>query len=492
MGCSDSIFASQEVNHKFIDEGDSVYTCYYDLEKAFDTVEFCVLLEQLAHVGIRGKCWRLIKNWHKDLHAQVKVGNLLSCHFPIGRGIHQGSVMSPSLFNLVMDPLLADLKSKDLGLSIQGLFLGAFAHADDIRTTTTNPDDTVEQVKTVASFADRNGLKLSTEKCGIVIAGRDGTDPPPSVAGLPVVQSVKCLGVWWCSNSTSRKSVEEHICKARRAFFANGDLGAFHGLLNPLSSRSLVESCVLPVLMYGAKTWCVNASLLSKLESFQSEIGKKILRLPKFTANQVPLLALNWPTMRCRCLCAKLSFLHKIHSSEQSTLSTEVFNTLTFSSVESTLLINQCRQLEQPYPQKFTNEVLTNPDVVMRSLKEQIIKADCSLLLSEAKTHPSQSIVAEVTSHMGWLKVWDTALDHGPSGTIAVLSILKLLCKTVFADRKCNVEGCDFVVPPNATCYEHLLTQHTDLNIDIDSLLSQIFLCSEELFQTGLKLSKFV
>ena len=53
--------------------------------------------------------------------------------------------MSPTLFNLVMDPLLADLKSKDLGLSIQGLFLGAFAHADDICTATTNQDDTAEQ-----------------------------------------------------------------------------------------------------------------------------------------------------------------------------------------------------------------------------------------------------------------------------------------------------------------------------------------------------------
>ena len=163
---------------------------------------------------------------------------------------------------------------------------------------------------------------------------------------LPVVESARCLGVWWCSNSTSRKSVEEHVCKARKAFFANGDLGAFHGLLNPLSSRNLVESCVLPVLMYGAEAWCINASLLLKLESFQSEIGKKILKLPKFSANQVPLLALNWPTMRCRCLCAKLSFLYKIHSSERSTLSTEVFNSLTFPSIESTLLINQCHLLE--------------------------------------------------------------------------------------------------------------------------------------------------
>ena len=119
--------------------------------------------------------------------------------------------------------------------------------------------------------------------------------------------------------------------------------------------------------MYGAEAWCINASLLLKLESFQSEIGKKILRLPKFSANQVPLLALNWPTMRCHCLSAKLSFLYKIHSSEQSTLSTEVFNSLTFPSIESTLLINQCCLLEQRYSQKFTDEVLTSHEVSKRT-----------------------------------------------------------------------------------------------------------------------------
>ena len=204
--------------------------------------------------------------------------------------------MSPSLFNLVMDPLLVNLKSKELGLNIHGLFLGAFAHADDFRTTTTNSEDTAEQIATVTSFAEKHSLKVSAEKCGVVITGRDRKDHPPMVAGLKVEESVKCLGVWWCSDSTSRKSIEERICKARSAFFANDDLGAFHGLLNPLSSRSIIETCVMPVLLYGVEAWSLNASLLAKLESFQSEIGKKILRLSKFTADRVPLLALNWPT----------------------------------------------------------------------------------------------------------------------------------------------------------------------------------------------------
>jgi len=73
-----------------------------------------------------------------------------------------------------MDPLLVDFNSKELGLNIHGLFLGTFAHAHDICTTSTNHEDTTEQFKTVVSFAEGNGLKLSVEKCGIVIAGRDG------------------------------------------------------------------------------------------------------------------------------------------------------------------------------------------------------------------------------------------------------------------------------------------------------------------------------
>ena len=49
--CRDSIFAGQEAIEKFIDEGDNVHTCFYDLASAFDTVEFCVLLEELFREG---------------------------------------------------------------------------------------------------------------------------------------------------------------------------------------------------------------------------------------------------------------------------------------------------------------------------------------------------------------------------------------------------------------------------------------------------------
>ena len=295
VGCIDSIFAGKESISRLTAEGDCVYSCFYDLASAFDTIEFCVLLEQLSHAGVKGKCWRLIKDWHKNLSAQVRLDNHLSRAFQIQRGIRQESVLSPALFNLVMDPLLANLKSRNLGLSVQGLFFGDFGCADDIHTSSTSVSDAGEQVQSVNNFAKMKGLKLCPEKCGVVISGRHR--PCASLAALPVIDSVKCLGVWWGTASTDQKSIEEHICKTRGAFFSQGEIGAFHGLLNPHSSRSIVESCVMPILMYGTETWSLNTSLLLKLESFQAEIGKGVLKLPRFTANNVPLMALGWPSM---------------------------------------------------------------------------------------------------------------------------------------------------------------------------------------------------
>ena len=50
--------------------GDSVYSCFFDLARSFDTVEFCVLLVHLFDAGINGKCWRLIKHWYCNVTSK--------------------------------------------------------------------------------------------------------------------------------------------------------------------------------------------------------------------------------------------------------------------------------------------------------------------------------------------------------------------------------------------------------------------------------------
>ena len=159
-----------------------------------------------------------------------------------------------------------------------------------------------------------------------------------------------------------------------------------------------------------------------------------------------------------------------------------MFTSLAASDVESICLIKQCHFLEHPYGSNFTDEILNNSEVSLRSLKERILKVDHLHLISQTKVHPSQRHVLEASTkfNIGWLRIWDNALDYGASGTILSLSVLKLLCKTVFVDRTCPVENCDFVVPPDCALCEHFLHAHTNLNIDFTSLSVIINDCSEK------------
>ena len=77
------------------------------------------------------------------------VNGCLSSTFTMESGVLQGSVLSLVLFLLVMDPLLRGLKANHLGHSLCEVYVGAFAHADDIRTITSNLSILQQQVQFV-------------------------------------------------------------------------------------------------------------------------------------------------------------------------------------------------------------------------------------------------------------------------------------------------------------------------------------------------------
>ena len=118
---------------------ETLYTpVFMTITAAFDTVEYSVLLSHLKNSGISRKTWHLIKQWYSGIHSHVRIGKMTSRSFTICRGVRQGSILSPILFLLVMDPLLQELRQISCGSSVCGLYLGAFSHADDIRTLATN------------------------------------------------------------------------------------------------------------------------------------------------------------------------------------------------------------------------------------------------------------------------------------------------------------------------------------------------------------------
>ena len=66
------------------------------------------------------------------------------------------------------------------------------------------------------------------------------------------------------------ESMIEHniIIKARKAFFAYGSIGVYQGAISPPSCRSVVETCVMPIFLYGCENWSLCDSSLKVLNSF--------------------------------------------------------------------------------------------------------------------------------------------------------------------------------------------------------------------------------
>ena len=97
------------------------------------------------------------------------------------------------------------------------------------------------------------------------------------VTSFPIRDEAKCLGYLWKANLSSVSMIWERIQSARKAFFRFGSVHAFRGNLSPVSISSIVQHCVLPVLLYGVENWVISTESLKKLECFQGEIAKRIL-----------------------------------------------------------------------------------------------------------------------------------------------------------------------------------------------------------------------
>ena len=172
--------------------------CFYDLQKAFDLVKFPVLLHRLGVSGVNSKTWRLLQNWYTNSTSSVRMGCHSSPTFQLQQGVRQGSILSPFLFLLVMDPLLRQLQSHSLGISINNTYAGGYLHADDIHTLASSMASMEAQIDMVETFASDNLLQLNKTKC---VGNQQLQCYPQSQAMMQVPTEVdslsdKVLNVW--------------------------------------------------------------------------------------------------------------------------------------------------------------------------------------------------------------------------------------------------------------------------------------------------------
>ena len=156
------------------------------------------------------------------------------------------------------------------------------------------------------------------------------------------------------------------------AFFAFGAMGAFHGKLNPISGRTIFETCVVPIFLYGCENWILTTPLLDRLEAFQGEIGRRILKLSLFHSTLSVRLALRWPSVPARILIQKLNLLAKI-SSDEDTVGGRIYSKLSAIDPQSLQIVQECKSLEEKLKCRGVTQSMLKLECSSREAKKLIM-----------------------------------------------------------------------------------------------------------------------
>ena len=142
-----------------------MYFCFIDYAKAFDCVDHNKLWEILKEMGISDHLTYLLRNLYAGQEATVRTGRGTTDWFQIGKGVRQGCILSPCLFNLYAEYLMrnAGLEETQTGIKIAGRNINNLRYKGD-----TTVKSLLMKVK---DESEKAGLKLNIQKTKIMASG---------------------------------------------------------------------------------------------------------------------------------------------------------------------------------------------------------------------------------------------------------------------------------------------------------------------------------
>ena len=326
---TEAIFVMRQLQEKYRKKRKRLYHIFVDLEKAFDRIPRAAIRWALRRQRVPERLITQVMALYSGARSRVRTIAGLSEEFEMRVGVHQGSALSPLLFIIVMEEATKECRK---GGPWELLY------ADDLVLTAETKEEVIEMFKQWRRGMEKRGLKINMNKTKYLVTGKEAKEKvqcgkwPCGCCGKGVgTNSILCCECnRWCHKKCSglrnlggvvdfrcpacvrranREYVEEEPCvieegqtleeaeyfcylgsildceggveRAVRARVAAAwtkwrDIAGL--LVNkniPLVNRSRVyDSCIRPVLLYGAETW----ALTQKLEEIVKRCDNRMLR----------------------------------------------------------------------------------------------------------------------------------------------------------------------------------------------------------------------
>ena len=243
--------------------------CFFDYAKAFDCVDHDKLWKILKEMGIPDHLTCLLKNLYAGHEATVRTGHGTTDWFQIGKGVCQGSILSPCLFNLYAEYIMRNVRlgEAQAGIKIARRNINNLRYADDTTLMAESEEELKSLLMKVKEESEKVGLKFNIQKTKIMASGPitswqiDG-ETVETVAdfiflGSKITADCDCsheikktLDPWKESYSQPR----QHIRKQTHYF---------------ASKVCLVKAMVFPVVLCGSESQLIKMAECRRIDAFE-------------------------------------------------------------------------------------------------------------------------------------------------------------------------------------------------------------------------------
>ena len=297
------IFTVRQLVEKSWEHRTKTFLVFIDLKKAYDSVPRAAMWMALRKLGVPDTTVELIRSFHCDMEAQIRLNDTLLEPIEVNNGLRQGCCMAPALFNLysclVIECWTARVeRTPEVGVYLRykhdrKLFRRYTRNAEELKLTECQFADDAALLATTRRGAERAtaeymlvagdfGLSLGIPKTKVMPVGREVTaeDKFPLCIGGEEIESVSefpYLGSEIASSGRMDSDVERRITQASKAFGALRKSVFMDKDLRVDTKRKVYQACMLSVLLYGSECWIPLKKQLKKLNSFHNRCVRTIL-----------------------------------------------------------------------------------------------------------------------------------------------------------------------------------------------------------------------
>ena len=138
-------------------------SAFIDYAKAFDCVDHNKLWKILQEMGIPDHLTCLLRNLYAGQEAIVRTGHGTTDWFQMGKGVHQGCILSPCLFNLYAEYIMrnAELNEAHAEIKIARRNINDLRNADDTTVMAESEEELKNLLMKVKEESEKVGLKLN-------------------------------------------------------------------------------------------------------------------------------------------------------------------------------------------------------------------------------------------------------------------------------------------------------------------------------------------